>query len=126
MDDRTFRISAHAFGRMATRNISRSKLAEIIYCGQVYSEGNGRHRAKLYEQAGKSEICYEAVFSKIDHAIISVWSNIRPAVRSRNEENGKNYTKIKLYKQRKRALREEEFASWCREEYRDYKLPFPA
>ena len=126
MDDRTFRISAHAFGRMATRNISRSKLAEIIYCGQVYSEGNGHHRAKLYERAGKSEICYEAVFSKNDNAIISVWSNIKPVIRSGNEENGKTYMKTKVYKQRKRALREEEFDSWCREEYGNYQLPFTA
>ena len=126
MDDRTFHISAHAFCRMATRNISRSKLAEIIYCGQVYSEGNGRHRAKLYEQVGKSEICYEAVFSKIDHVIISVWNNIRPAIRGGDEEKSKVYIKTKVYKQRKRALREQEFDSWCREEYGNYSIPFPA
>ena len=125
MDDRTFRISTHAFNRMSTRNISRAKMAEIICCGQVYSQGNGHHRAKLYERAGKSEICYEAVFSKIDRAIISVWSTVRPAM-NRNEENGKTYTKIKVYKQRKRALKEQEFDSWCREEYNNYSLLFTA
>lgn len=126
MDNRTYRISTHAFNRMASRNISRAKLAEIIYCGQVFAGNNGRHHARLYERSGKSEICYEAVFSKADHTIISVWSGIRPALCSGNEDNGKIYIKTKVYKQRKRALREQEFDSWCREEYGNYSIQFPA
>lgn len=126
MDNRTYRISTHAFNRMAARHISRAKLAEIIYCGQVFSGNNGRHHARLYERAGKSVICYEAVFSKSDHAIISVWSGIRPALCSGNEENTQIRTKTKIYKQRKRTLREQEFDSWCREEYSHYRLTFPA
>ena len=126
MDNRTYRISTHAFNRMASRNISRAKLAEIIYCGQVFAGNNGRHHARLYERSGKSEICYEAVFSKADHTIISVWSGIRPALCSGNEENTSFRTKNKIYKQRKRALREQEFDSWCREDYGNYSIQFPA
>ena len=126
MDNRTFHISQHTLSRMATRNISHSKLAEIIFCGRIYSSGKGNYRAKLYERAGKREICYEAVFSKSDRCIISVWSNIKPVLRDENEDTDKKYSKFRIYKQRKRALKEQEFDFWCREEYGNYNLLFSA
>lgn len=126
MENRSFRLSWHALNRMETRNISPEKLAEIMKCGQVYSGGNGRYRVKLFQRTRKSEICYEAVFSKQDKVIISVWETTIPLNRTDDEEKGKSHTKIRLYKQRKRALREQEFNSWCREEYGSYNLSFPA
>lgn len=124
MDNKIFHISQHALSRMATRNISHFQLAEIMFCGQVYSIGDGKYRAKLYEQVGKSEVCYEAVFSKSDRLIISVWSHIKPALHSRNENYDEKKAKFKIYKQRKRMLKEQEFDSWCREEYKNYDRPF--
>lgn len=126
MENRSFRITDHAYRRMESRNITHGKLAEIMGCGQVFSGGRGLYRAKLYQRAGKSEICYEAVFSKQNRTIISVWENVKPLAPSDHEENGKVYTRTKIYKQRKRALREQEFNSWCREEYGSYNLSFPA
>ena len=39
--DRIFTLTYHAPGRMATRNVSRSKVAQTIFLGQTPARGTG-------------------------------------------------------------------------------------
>ena len=121
--DRIFTLTYHALGRMATRNVSRSKVAQTIFWGQTFSNGDGTHRAKLRERCGKTVDEYTVVFSKASNRIITVEHNVKRAKPFRGSTNAQQH---RLYKQRKRALREQEFDSWCREEYSYYNLSFTA
>lgn len=126
MNNRSFRITNHALRRMEARHISMEQLDLILNYGQVYSQGDGLHRAKLHQKIGKSVICYEAVFSKSDNVVCTVWSTIRPCLRVHDSDNEKIYMKLKCYKQRKRLLSKQEFDDHCREEYSRYNLRFSA
>jgi hypothetical protein len=65
------------------------------------------------------------VFSKPSSRIITVEHNVKRA-KDIDTDAGSKQQLRKIYKQRKRALRDREFDSWCREEYREYSLNFTA
>ena len=123
--DRIFHISNHALERMESRNVSKTKVAQTLYCGQIYASSTGAHKAKLLEHCGKTVSEYVVVFSKKENLIITVEHNIKRAEQNTDEFLSKHRLR-KIYKQRKRALREEEFNSWCREEYGAHRLAFTA
>ena len=125
--DRIFTLTYHARSRMATRNVSRSKVAETIYCGQTFSNGDGLHGAKLKERCGKTVEEYVVFFSKATNRIVTVEHNVFRIKEMEREDLAVSKHKIrKIFKQRKRTLREQEFDSWCREEYRNHNLSFTA
>ena len=125
--DRIFSLTYHALGRMATRNVSRSKVAQTIFAGQTFSTGNGLYRAKLKEVHGKTVDEYVVFFSKTTNQIVTVEHNVFRIKQKDKEDLAVSKHKIrKIFKQRKRALREQEFDSWCREEYSYYNLSFTA
>lgn len=125
MDCSSFHITEHAYKRMVARNITPTKLAQIMSCGQVYSQGDGRHKATLFQRIGNNNVRYEAIFSKSDGKIITVWNTIKPC-RKDGGDDEKLYMKRKVYKRRKRTAYEKEFDSYCREEYSHYNMRFSA
>jgi hypothetical protein len=125
--DSFFQLTHHALGRMASRQVSKNKVAQALFCGQVFSNGNGLHRAILKELHGKTVEEYAVIFSKATKRIVTVEHNIFRIKQRDQEDLSVSSHKIrKLHKQRKRALREQEFDSWCREEYNYYNLSFTA
>ena len=126
MSNKMFYITDHALKRMESRNISRVMLARIIFRGQIFSCGDGRFKAKYRERVGKSEICYEAIFSKQDNIVFTVWSNIRPCRYDIEGNEDKPYMKHKVYKRRKRMISEREFDAYCREEFSECNLRYCA
>lgn len=120
-----FQISRHAQGRMATRKISRYKVAKAVFFGQIFASANGLHKAKLWEKSGKTVDEYIVVFNKKSSTVVTVEHNV---LRHNDfDDNGlSRHEASKLYKQRKRIARAKEFDSWCREEYENYNLAFSA
>lgn len=125
MDFASLHFSIHAYKRMCARDISSKKLAQIVSHGQIYSTGNGRHVVKFYEHAGKSEFLYEAVISKKDHVLITVWKSSK-RYRGGEEEQEKQKRSNKQYKQRKLELKNRDYDSYCSEEYGYYNMRFSA
>ena len=125
MNDRLFTISDHALKRMESRNISRVKLAQVIFRGKQFACSNGRYKSKLWERTGNNLICYHAVFAKQTQTVVTVWTT-ESHIKQRKAENNKVYRPLKAYKHRKRTLLEMEFDSYCREEYNNYNLSFSA
>lgn len=120
MSKKSFFITDHALSRMESRQISRLTLAKIIFTGQVFSRGNGRFIAKLKQRVGNSIISYSAVFSKKNGVIYTVWSSIKPYKKYVDEEKQKAHKKF--YKQRKRMIADNDFNTYCREEFSEYSI----
>ena len=122
--DRIFQLSDHALSRMAARNVSRMKVAETLFHGQIFSVGGGVYKAKLKELHGKTVDKYVVVFSKKENRIITVEHNMFRI--EQNDPEDLALSKGKIYKRRKQILREQELDSWCREQYTLYHLHFTA
>ena len=123
--NRIFQLSNHAMDRMATRQVSNFKVAQTLFQGQIYAAGRGLFKALLYEHYGKIVDRYTVIFSKQDNLVVTVEHTVRRAENTEEEPLSKRKLR-KIYKQRKRALQEQEFDSWCREEYSYYNLSFTA
>ena len=123
--NRIFQLSNHAMDRMATRQVSNFKVAQTLFQGQIYAAGRGLFKALLYEHYGKIVDRYTVIFSKQDNLVVTVEHTVRRVENTEEEPLSKRKLR-KIYKQRKRALQEQEFDSWCREEYGNYNLSFTA
>ena len=122
--DRVIRYTTHALNRMESRNISSDKVAQILYFGQVFSADNGKYRAKLQEFTGKSIIRHEVVYAKSENLVITVWKETKPFLL--RKEKWSKHQEQRIYKHRKQTQREQEFNTYCREEYEHYNLQFSA
>ena len=125
--DSFFQLTCHALGRMATRQVSKTKVAQALFCGRVFANGDGLHRAILQEKHGKTVEEYVVLFSKNTSRVVTVEHKTCRIKQADREDLAVSKHKFrKIFKQRKRALREQEFDAWCREEYTLYNLSFTA
>ena len=123
--EKTFRFTNHALDRMEARNVSETKVAQILASGQIFAGKHGLHRAKIWEHTKNTVDKYVVVFSKSDHLVITVERTASPI--GKGECGNLSFTQErKSYRQRKRVLQEREFDAWCREEYNSFNLRFTA
>ena len=122
--NKALRFTNHALDRMETRNISETRVAQTMFCGQIREAGNGLFKARSWEYTGNDLICHEVIFSKEENLIVTVW-NVSKPFKIRQEKMSK-HQEHKIFKQRKQAFLKQEFDSWCREEYNACSLRFTA
>ena len=120
-----YRYTHHALSRMESRKVSAAKVAQIISCGQIFLTKKGLFKAKVWEHYGKTVEKYAVVFSKSDHVVVTVEHSLSPC-KSNSPESDSFFRQRKIHRMRKRAAREQEFDSYCREEYEYYNLKFSA
>ena len=122
--DRIIRFTNHALERMESRDISKTRVAQTLFCGKISTEENGLSRARSWEFNGSKLIRHEVIFSREDNLIITAWNTSKP-FKIRPEKSSDRQTR-RIYKRRKQALEKREFESLCREEYDFCKLRFSA
>lgn len=120
-----FKLSRHAQNRIQSRKISRIKVAQAIFYGQIFSSSKGLYKAKLWENNGKFVDLYTVVFSKQESKVVTVEHTVMRNTKY-NDEYMSKHMENKIFKRRKRAVKEADDYAWWKEEYENNNLPFTA
>ena len=122
--DSVFSFTNHALERMESRDISKTRVAQTLFSGQISAEENGLLKAKSWEFTGSRLIRHEVIFSGEEKLIITAWNTSKPFKIRQEKSSGRQASKI--YKQRRQAWKKQECDSGCREEYHSCNLRFVA
>jgi hypothetical protein len=122
MNSNSYQITAHTLQRMITRGVDRNQLAATIKRGKAVHCSDGRYRVQYRENYGRHKTCIEAIYSKEENTVVTVWRNDF----TYNTEGRKVRVneRIKQFKQRKRELHDQENMAHCREELRRFNYRF--
>ena len=114
-------FTSHAVSRMQERNITTSKINEIMRLGQTFASTSGKYIVKYFEIVGTISKNYRLIFSKQDNLVITVYYFEKKYDENKSIRKNKTCSEKKIIKHKKRSIKQKDADDYFEEEMKKFR-----